>query len=315
MSQPSDASLRQLRYFVALAEELHFGKAASRLGISQPALTRQIQGLEKLIGTDLVERTQRSVSLTEAGVAFADQARKTLRQHDRALAAARNVAARSGESLVIGFESCAPYHDFPAVVQQFVGRYPRTRLSIFQMSGPEQAEALTRHRIDLGFMHPPVPDHELLAFERVADERFIAALPSSHRLVSRRRVPTAELMNEKFVLFPRGLAPGCYDAIQRICQAAGFTPEVVHESNGISISLSLLPVLGAVTLFPECVRSQQAPGVVYRDLEGSITTVTCGFLRRSGNASAPVERFLHIWRTLKTWSEPLGKVKATISGR
>jgi DNA-binding transcriptional LysR family regulator len=285
------------------------------LAFSQPALTRQIQALEKLVGTALVERTQRSVSLTAGGVAFADQARETLRQHDRALEAARNVAARGGESLVIGFESCAPYHDFPAVVQQFVGKYPRTRLSSFQMSGPDQAEALTRHQIDLGFVHPPVPDHELLAFEKVAEERFIVALPSSHRLVSRKCVPTAELMNEKFVLFPRELAPGCYDAIQRICQAAGFTPEVMHESNAISISLRLIPTVGAVTLFPECVRSQQAPGVIYRDLEGSVTTVTCGFLRRSGNAAVPVVRFLSMWRALKTWDEPLARVRATISSR
>src|SRR5262249_40894556 len=150
-------------------------------------------------------------------------------------------------------------------------------------------------------------------FESVSEEHFIVALPSSHRLISRKRVPAAELMKEKFVLFPRGLAPGCYDAIQRICQAAGFAPEVVHESNGISISLSLLPVLGAVTFFPECVRSQHAPDVVYRDLEGSVTTVTCGFLRRSGNIAAPVERFLRMWRLLKARGEPLASIRATSS--
>jgi DNA-binding transcriptional LysR family regulator len=299
VSQRSDASLRQLRYFAALAEELHFGKAASRLGISQPALTRQIQSLEKLVGAALLERTQRSVSLTAAGAAFADGARETLQHHNRSLETARNVATRRAESLVIGFESCAPFHDLPVVLNQYLTRYPRTRLSSLQMPGPEQAEALERHRIDLGFVHPPVPDRVLFTFERVADERFIVALPSSHRLASRKRVPTAELIKEKFVLFPRELAPGCYDAIQRICQAAGFTPEVVHESNGVSVSLSLIPIIGAVTLFPECVGSQPAPGVVYRDLDGSITTVTCGFLRRSGDAGAPVERFLRMWRTVK----------------
>jgi DNA-binding transcriptional LysR family regulator len=299
MTQPGDASLRQLRYFTVLAEELHFGKAALRLGISQPALSRQIQNLEKFMAVRLVERTQRSVSLTAAGATFAERARETLQHHDRSLEAARNVATRGNESLAIGFESCAPFHDFPAVVDQFLGRYPRTRLSSFQMSGPEQAEALTRHRIDLGFVHPPVPDHELFAFERVAEEQFIAALPSSHRLASRKRVPTTELMKEKFVLFPRELAPSCHDAIQRICQSAGFTPQVVHESNGVSVSLKLIPVIGAVTLFPECVRRQPAAGVIYRDLEGSVTTVTCGFLRRAGKVAAPVERFLRMWRAVK----------------
>jgi DNA-binding transcriptional LysR family regulator len=299
MSQPNDASLRQLRYFAVLAEDLHFAKAALKLGISQPALTRQIQNLEKLVGTTLFERSQRSVSLTAAGTAFAERARETLQHHDRSLEAARNVAARNGESLVIGFESCAPFHDFPAVVKQFLDRYPGTRLSSFQMPGPEQAEALTRHRIDLGFVHPPVQDDELFTFEKVAEERFIVALPSSHRLATRKRVPTSELSTEKFALFPRSLAPGCYDAIQRICQAAGFTPEVVHESNEISVSLNLIPAINAVTLFPECVGSQTAPGVAFREIEGSVTTVTCGFLRRAGEAAGNVERFLRLWRAVR----------------
>ena len=300
MSQPTDASLRQLRYFAALAEDLHFGKAASRLGISQPSLTRQVQNLEKIVGAALVERTQRSVSLTPAGVAFAERARVTLHHHDSSVESARNTAARQGESLTIGFEPCAPYHDFPAILKQFMARYPRTRLSTFQMSGPEQADALARNRIDLGFVHPPVPDDGVFTFERVIEEPFVVAMPSSHRLASRKRVPSLELANEKFVLYPRALAPGCYDAVQRICRAAGFMPEVVHESNEISVSLSLRPVIGAVTLFPECVKSRRAAGVTFRDLEGSVTTVTCGFLRRTDDVAPPIERFLKMWRTVKS---------------
>lgn len=300
MRQSSDASLRQLRYFAALAEELHFGKAASRLGISQPALSRQIQNLEKVVGAALVERTQRNVALTAAGAAFVERARETLDHHERSVETARNVAARRGESLKIGFESCAPFHDFPGVVKEFMTRYPRTRLSTFQMPGPEQAEALARNRIDLGFVHPPVPNEALLAFDRVADERFIVALPATHRLASRKRVPAAELASEKFVLYPRDLAPGCYDAVQRICQAAGFTPEVAHESNGVAVSLGLIPAVGAVTLFPECVGRRRARGVVYRELEGSVTTVTCGFLRRRSDVAAPIGRFLKIWRAIKS---------------
>ena len=311
MSQPSDASLRQLRYFAALAEELHFGKAALRLGISQPALTRQIQSLERVVGAALVERTPRNVSLTPAGAAFAERSRETLQHHDRSLEAARNIAARRDESLAIGFESCAPYHDFPGVVKKFMATYPRTRVSSLQMSGPEQAEALTRHRIDLGFVHPPVPNHELFTFEPVAEERFIVALPSSHRLASRQRVPAAALAKEKFVLFPRALAPGCYDAILRICQAAGFTPEVVHESNRVAVALNMIPVLDAVTLFPECVGSESAArersaNVTFRHLAGSVTTVTCGFLRRSGAVAAPMERFLNLWRAVKKAPDDLG---------
>ncbi len=300
VAQPSDASIRQLRYFTALAEDLHFGKAATRLGISQPALTRQIQNLEKIVGAALVERTQRSVALTPAGVVFAERSRETLAHHESSLETARNVAARRSDSLVIGFESCAPFHDFPRVVKEFMARHPRTRLATFQMSGPEQAEALARNKIDLGFVHPPVPDQKLFAFDRVADERFIAAMPSNHRLASRKRVAAAELAQEKFVLFPRALAPGCYDAIQRICEAAGFTPKVLQESNSVSVSLGLIPSLGIVALFPECVGRQRARGVSFRELEGSVTTVTCGFLRRSADTAAPLERFLKMWRVVKS---------------
>src|SRR5258707_56626 len=131
MTQSGDATLRQLRYFAVLAEDLHFGKAALRLGISQPSLTRQIQALEKTVGAVLVERTQRAVSLTPAGAAFAERARVTLQHHDRSVETARNVSTRGNESLAIGFECCAPYHDFPEVVKRFMARYPRTRFSSF----------------------------------------------------------------------------------------------------------------------------------------------------------------------------------------
>lgn len=299
MTKPADATLRQLRYFVALAEELHFGKAASKLGIAQPSLTRQIQLLEQIVGATLIERTPRAVSLTPAGVSFLPQARATLQHHDRSVETARNVSARRSDSLAIGFECCAPYHDFPEVVKQFMASYPRTRLSSFVLSGSEQAEALARNRIDVGFIHPPVPDNPAFTFDKVGEEHFVVALPSAHRLAPRKSVPCSELAGEKFALYPRSLAPGCYDAVQQICRAAGFAPEIVHESNEISVSLSLIATSGVVTLLPECVRRRRAPGVIFRDIEGSVTTVTCGFLRRAGEAAPPVERFLKLWRTLE----------------
>jgi DNA-binding transcriptional LysR family regulator len=300
MAQPVEATLRQLRYFAILAEELHFGKAASRLGIAQPSLTRQIQALEKIVGAVLVERTQRAVSLTPAGTAFAERARVTLQHHDRSVETARNVSSRREESLAIGFECCAPYHDFPDVVQRFMARYPRTRFSSFAMPAAEQAEALARNRIDAGFLHPPVPDNPLFSFDRVGEEPFVIAMPASHRLASRKRVPCSQLAKEKFVLYPRAAAPECFDAVQQICRAAGFTPEIVHESNDIAVSLGLIPAAGVITLFPDCVRRRRAPGVVFREIEGSVTTVTCGFLRRSGERGSPVERFLKMWRLVKS---------------
>jgi DNA-binding transcriptional LysR family regulator len=296
MAQTLDATLNQLRYFAALAEELHFGRAAGRVGISQPALTRQLQSLERFVGVRLVERTKRLVSLTKAGEVFAEQARETLRHHDRAIHAARHVGNRREQSLAIGFEPCAPFHNFPSVVLEYLRRYPQTRLSTFLMPAPEQGEALARHRIDLGFLHPPVPEQEQFAFEPVSEDRFILALPCSHALASRKRVRLADLKKERWVFYPRHLAPACYDAVLRMCEASGFRPDVIHESNGISVSLSLIPTLGAVTLFPECVRNQNAEGVVFREVEGRVARVTCGFLLWAADRSPAVERFLNIWR-------------------
>ena len=297
MAQTPDATLNQLRYFAALAEELHFGRAAQKVGISQPALTRQIQRLERFVGVGLVERTKRSISLTKAGEVFAEQARETLRHHDRAIQAARHVGNRREQSLAIGFEPCAPFHNFPSVVLEYLRRYPQTRLSTFVMGAPEQGEALARHRIDLGFVHPPVPEQEHFTFEPVGEDRFILALPDSHELASRKRVRLADLKNERWLLYPRDLAPACYDAVVRMCEASGFRPDVIHESNGVSVSLSLIPALRAVTLFPECVGNQKADGVAFRDLEGRLATVTCGFLRRAASRSRAAERFLNMWRT------------------
>jgi DNA-binding transcriptional LysR family regulator len=298
MARAPEATLNQLRYFATLAEELHFGRAAEQLGISQPALTRQIQSLEKFVGTPLVERRRRAISLTKAGQVFAERARETVWHHDSAMEAARNTGLRREQSLAIGFEPCAPFHNFPSIVLQYLRRYPQTRFSSFVIAGPEQAEALTRRRIDLGFVHPPVPEAERFTFEPVGDDRFILALPDSHPLAARKRVPVTELKKERWVFYPRHLAPACYDAVQSICEAGGFRPDVVHESNGISISLSLIPALGAVTLFPECVRNQKADGVVYRELEGNSATVTCGFLRRTGEQLTAAERFLKLWRAI-----------------
>ena len=118
-----------------------------------------------------------------------------------------------------------------------------------------------------------------------------------HTLASRKRIPLADLKKERWVLYPRHLAPACYDAVVRMCEASGFRPDVIHESNGVSVSLSLIPALKAVTLFPECVGNQKADGIAFRELEGRLARVTCGFLRRAGDRSPAVERFLNIWRT------------------
>jgi DNA-binding transcriptional LysR family regulator len=298
MARAPETTLNQLRYFATLAQELHFGRAAQQIGISQPALTRQIQSLEKIVGAPLVERTGRAISLTAAGRVFAEHARDTLRGHDRAMEAARNTGQRHEQSLAIGFESCAPFHNLASVVLQYLRRYPQTRFSSFVMPAPEQAEGLARRRIDLGFVHPPVSEPERFAFEPVGEDRFILALPDSHPLAARKRVRLSELKKERWVFYPRHLAPACYDAVHRICEAGGFRPEVVHESNGVSVSLSLIPALGAVTLFPECVRNQKAEGVVYRELEGKNAAVTCGFLRRIDERSTAAERFLKLWRAM-----------------
>ena len=303
---PKAIDLRQVRSFVVLAEELHFGKAATRLSLAQPSLTRQIQLLEAYMGVALFHRTQREVHLTPAGQTFLEQARITLEQHDRSIEAAQNVAEKHTDVLTIGFEPCAAFHGLPQVVQEFGRRHPKVKLISYQLNAPEQEEALRRGRIDAGFLHPPVADPKLI-FEKVLEERFIAVLPASHPLAHQRRIRLSDLAAERFILFPRKLAPGCFDIIMNLCRCAGFAPRTQHETSEMTLCLSLVAAGSGITLAPVCVRRWKVPGIVYRELDSDSAIVESGIIRNSGGPSIALKHFLGVWQNHLSKSGGLSK--------
>ena len=213
--------LRHLRYFVTVAEELHFGRAARRLHLSQPPLSMQIKALESEVGAMLLARSRRKVELTPAGVVFLREAREILTRVEQAGAAARRADRGEIGELSIAFITIADYNVLPLVLSEFRARHPGVRLNLREATTDAQLRDLAAQRIDVGFMLAPVQD-ATLASEPLLREPLIAALAERHPLARKRgALPLASLAEWPFILFPRHMAPGLYDDIVSFCRQTG----------------------------------------------------------------------------------------------
>ncbi|HEX8034161.1 MAG TPA: LysR family transcriptional regulator [Ktedonobacterales bacterium] len=272
--------LRLLRYFVAVAEELHFGRAAARLGLAQPPLSQQIRRLEAELGVVLFRRTQRHVELTDAGEVFLVEARDILERVERAAELAQR--AQNGEigSLRIGFAGSATYHALPVLVRAYRERYPQVDVTLSEMTTLDQIDALHEGRIHAGFLRLPVSD-ALLDFIVMRRERFIVALPESHPLAALERVPLPRLGGEPFILQPRHHGWGYYDAIIAVCHAHGFSPLVRQEAQELHTIIGLVAAGLGVSLVPASARELRGRGVAYREIEGTppMTEMALGWRR------------------------------------
>lgn len=231
--------LRHLRYFIVVAEELHFGRAARRLYIAQPSLSIQIRDLEREVGVPLLARTNRSVSLTEAGRVFLEGARRALAQVDKTVEDARS--AHRGESgrLAFGFVGSAAYEVLPHLLRTFRAAYSGVELRLQSMTTKEQLAALAERRLDLGLLRLPVEDTRL-SWRVVAREPLVAVLPKTHALAAEARVPLAGLARDSFILYPRADSPAIRDTIISLCHRAGFSPAIVQESGEMQTILGLV---------------------------------------------------------------------------
>src|SRR5262245_15153835 len=225
----SRLELRHLRYFVAVAEELHFGRAAARLGIAQPPLSQQIQHLEQALGTRVFEGTRRRVQLTDAGEVLLVDARRILTDVDRAFADVGRAGRGEVGSLTVAFAASVMFLDLPRIIREFRARYPGVTLELREMPTGPQIAALERGEIDIGFLREP-PASPTLAVETVMTEPLHIAIGLSHPLATRRRIPLARLADEDFVLFPQDVAPGLHAQVMALCRDAGFAPRVVQVS-------------------------------------------------------------------------------------
>ena len=235
-----------LASFVAVAEELHFGKAAERIHVAQPALSRQVKRLEGDLGVTLLVRDRRKVSLTEAGRVFLGEARATLEQVERARRAA--VRASRGEvgRLSLGFVGSAAHEALPRLVRAFREDRPEVEVELWALYTPKQVRALEEGSLDAGLLRTP-PEYDFLEVLPVGREPLLAVLPEDHPLAREERVPLAALADEDFVFPPRRLSPAIHDRVISLCRQAGFSPRVVQESAGSeSDSVALQSLAGVV---------------------------------------------------------------------
>ena len=259
--------LWQLRYFIAVAEQLHFGRAAAALNISQPPLSRAIRALEQQLGVVLLARSRRRVELTPEGAHFLGEARRIVEQLERAAGAVRAMASGERGRLRIGFVSLAGYGVLPELLKAYKAAQPGVALALREMLSPEQAAALAAGELDFGLLLPPVAGAADLEHLVVQRERFLVALPARHRLArARGRLAVRELAGEAFVMVPREIAPGLYDIVSALASRAGFSLNVAQEAIQMQTVVSLVSSGLGVAIVPASVSNLGRRGVAYREL-------------------------------------------------
>jgi DNA-binding transcriptional LysR family regulator len=283
--------LRHLRYFVTLAEELHFGRAAEKLHIAQPPLSQQIKQLEQELGFELFHRTKRSVHLTEAGQIFLKQVQEIFRQLEQAIEIGRQTSRGEVGQLVIGFVSSAAYNILPQILRNFRNNFPDVALELHELTTTEQLQHLRLGKIDIGFIRPPVDDNNF-GHTIVFEEPLIVALPENHPRAIASTVSLSFLCNEQFILFPRYLAPALYDLIITLCQQTGFNPKVSQEAIQMQTIVSLVAAGMGIAIVPESLQNLQRTGVVYKTLQQTTPKVAIAMIWRKHQISPILDNFL-----------------------
>ncbi|HLY36210.1 MAG TPA: LysR substrate-binding domain-containing protein [Candidatus Limnocylindria bacterium] len=283
--------LRQLRYFVAVAEELHFHRAADRLHISQPPLSHQISQLEAEMGCRLLARTRRRVELTPAGAAFLRDARAILAELDGAVATARRIHAGQTGRLRINFVGSALFSIVPDTIQRFRATRPAVEVELRERATADQIRGVLDGVVDVGLVRPPIEAHENLRVENVLRERTVAALPSNHPLAALARVPLKRLGGEPLVLFPRAQAPGFHDLLIASLSSAAAPPRVVQYAPEMQTIIGLVAAGIGVSLVPASVQRLALAGVAYRPVARAPEAALAAIVR-ADNASALVTAFI-----------------------
>lgn len=284
--------LRQLRYFLAVAEDQSFSKAALRLHISQPPLSTQIKALEDELGVVLLTRGPRGASLTAAGQVYFEAVRDVLKR----LGQAHRLASATGSGeigqLSVGFVSIADYGLLPRALKAFRSRHPQIDVHLHELTTDAQIRELRESRIDLGIGLGPIsePDIEFVELEQ---ECLLLAGCADHPLMQGRKRPIAleRLSGESFIVPPRELAPALFDQIVGLCRRAGFEPRVTQQARQMQTVISLVACGMGWALVPESMRNLHRDGVDYRRLQGESSAVGIGILTMRGTAEAAAKNF------------------------
>ncbi len=291
--------LRQLRYFTTVAEELHFGRAAARLHMTQPPLSQAIRALEGMLGADLFDRNRRSVALTAAGEALLPEARRLLAQADQLPGLVQRAADGESGKLALAFVSSADYSVLPPFLRSYRAAYPQVQIALQEATSDRQLDDLMNGRIDAGLLIPPLPDKARaeLDYLPVLSEPLILAAPAGMaRLRAKRAVNLRTLPPLPLIIFPRAISPSLYDAILSVFREAGLTPAIGQEAIQMQTIVSLVSAGMGMALVPQSVSNLQRPGVEYRPLTHSTPMVETGLAWRRDNASPVLKGFLDMLR-------------------
>ena len=297
--------LRHLRYFVAVAEEQHFTRAAARLGIGQPPLSQQIQQLERELGAPLFKRLSRGIQLTEVGEVFLIDARATLAAAARASDNARRAARGELGALQIGFTVSASFHPFvPRVILKFRETHPGVTLTLREGNSVALLESIRDNRLDLAIVRPMSKQYDTLETEGLFDEPMLIVMSTSHRLSASPRLTLADIAQEDFVLYARQTGPGVFDAIVAACAQAGFSPNVTQEAPQLASTIHLVAAGLGISIVPAAMRSLHAEGVRYIPIDGVAPRVTLSLAYRCFESSPSVQQFLAALREAALETRP-----------
>lgn len=282
--------LRHLRYFCAVADELHFSRAAQRLRIAQPALSRQIRRLEEEVGTTLLTRTQRSVALTMPGQAFLERSKQILDDVGQAVTEANRIANGQTGSLRVAFIHSSTYNLTPAALDIFASHHPGIRLDLQEMTVIDQKRAIGRGDVDIGLLRPPIEDRNL-AVESVMEEGFVLAVPQQHRLADQTSVNLHALAQEQFIMFDRRQSPLFHERIMQSCETAGFVPRVAQEAIQIHTVLGLVGAGLGIALMPDAALKLSMPRVRFIPVAQPIRPVEIALAWRRDNLNPALPLF------------------------
>jgi DNA-binding transcriptional LysR family regulator len=288
--------LKHLRAFVLLAEDLHFGRAALRLGIAQPQLSLQIQSLEAILGVSLFERSRRHVALTDAGTLFLPEARATLAQAERARQTALRAARGELGRLDVGFTGSSPFNRaMPRIISDFRKRWPDLTMSLREMATSDQLDSLIAGTLDIGFVRPGEPKelHGVI-LQTVLHEPLFAVLPTDHPLAGQDILSVADLAEQPFIMHPRQIGTGLYDKVMTLCATAGFHPNVILEAHQMSTIVGLTSTGLGVSIVPEAMRRIHVDGARFVALTEPEATMVLAVAHRTGDSRQAVRHFLDV---------------------
>jgi len=295
----TNVELRQLRYFVTVAEELHFGRAARRLHMTQPPLSQTILAMEDLLGASLFDRNRRGVALTPAGEALLPEARRLLTQAQQLPELVQKAATGAVGNLSLAFVSSADYSVLPPSLRAYRAAFPHVQITLKEATSDVQLEDLLQGRVDAGLLIPPLPDKakQELDYMSVLSEPLIMASPAGlPELKGVHMVTMRELPNLPLIIFPRAISPSLYDSILAVFRSAGVTPLIGQEAIQMQTIVSLVSAGMGIALVPQSVSNLRRPGVEYRPLAQNSPMVETGLAWRRDNASPVLRGFLDLMR-------------------